>query len=343
MKKSMIFFCVSLISITVLAQNYNVNGDYKISGKVGIGTASPEALLDQVSSNSLIHQRLFWNANNTDAGEVDRAKISFGTKNVSGSTRTWGIYAYSYGLDQGFGGGIRFTSLVGATETEIMRIDNGKVGIGTTSPEALLDQVSSNSLVHQRLFWNASNTDAGEVDRAKISFGTKNVSGSTRTWGIYAYSYGLDQGFGGGIRFTSLVGAAETEIMRIDNGKVGIGTTAPDAPLTVAGRIHSQEVKVTVDAGADFVFDESYDLRTLEETEKFIVKNKHLPEIASEEEMLENGIRIGEMNIKLLQKIEELTLYTIDINKRVNQLETENQELKEKVKTMKTNKNDSKY
>lgn len=97
----------------------------------------------------------------------------------------------------------------------------------------------------------------------------------------------------------------------VNTGNVGIGTTNPDSKLTVAGNIHSREVKVTINAGADFVFEKEYNLPTLESIEKFVKQNKHLPEIASEKEMKENGLLLGEMNIKLLQKIEELTLYTI--------------------------------
>ncbi|MEO9804388.1 MAG: hypothetical protein ABJF04_14115 [Reichenbachiella sp.] len=101
------------------------------------------------------------------------------------------------------------------------------------------------------------------------------------------------------------------------NGKVGIGTNNPDSKLTVAGTIHSQEVKVTVDAGADFVFEEDYDLTSLEELDQYVKENKHLPEIAPAKEMESDGIHLAEMNIKLLQKIEELTLHMIDQNRRI--------------------------
>lgn len=92
---------------------------------------------------------------------------------------------------------------------------------------------------------------------------------------------------------------------------VGIGTANPTSKLTVAGNINSREVKVTVDAGADFVFAKDYDLPSLDSVDKFIKENKHLPEIASAAEMQKDGINLSEMNIKLLQKIEELTLYVI--------------------------------
>jgi len=121
----------------------------------------------------------------------------------------------------------------------------------------------------------------------------------------------------------------------INNGNLGIGTNTPDSgyKLTVKGKIWTREVKVTSTAGgADFVFENTYKLPTLEEVEQFITENKHLPEIASAKEMEENGIHLAEMNIKLLQKIEELTLYTIQQQKELEaqQKEIEAQHQKNK-------------
>ena len=108
-----------------------------------------------------------------------------------------------------------------------------------------------------------------------------------------------------------------------------------DDTLTVAGRIGAREVKITADAGADFVFEKEYNLPRLDYIEQYIIKNKHLPEIASEKEMINNGINIGDFQIQLLQKIEELTLYTINQEKeiteqklQVEKLEKESQQLR---------------
>jgi len=105
--------------------------------------------------------------------------------------------------------------------------------------------------------------------------------------------------------------------MRIKrNGLVGIGTENPDAKLTVKGDIHAEEVLVDLSVpGPDYVFEEDYDLRTLEETEAYIRANKHLPEVPSAIEMEANGIELGEMNMLLLKKVEELTLHTIEQQK----------------------------
>lgn len=116
----------------------------------------------------------------------------------------------------------------------------------------------------------------------------------------------------------------------LPNGNVGIGTTAPDAKLTVAGNIYAREVKVAVSAGADFVFEDSYRNLTLKETEQFIRINKHLPGILPADKMITDGLDLSEMNIKLLQKIEELTLHLIEQDKRLQKQEAEIESLKSK-------------
>lgn len=114
----------------------------------------------------------------------------------------------------------------------------------------------------------------------------------------------------------------------IDNGNnFGIGTKSPDSPLTVDGRIHAEEVLVDLNVPApDYVFEEDYDLRTLQETEQYIKANKHLPEVPSAAEMAENGVKLKEMNMLLLKKVEELTLHLIEQNKRIEELEKMNEE-----------------
>ncbi|BFP40638.1 hypothetical protein FGF1_14830 [Flavobacteriaceae bacterium GF1] len=105
------------------------------------------------------------------------------------------------------------------------------------------------------------------------------------------------------------------------DGKMGIGTTSPDAKLTVKGNIHAEEVKVDLNVPApDYVFKEGYDLKSLQEIQDYIKEHGHLPNIPSAQEMEEDGIELGRMNMKLLEKIEELTLYVIDLKKEINLL-----------------------
>lgn len=113
-----------------------------------------------------------------------------------------------------------------------------------------------------------------------------------------------------------------------ENGNVGIGITNPQNKLDVNGAIHSKEVKVDMTGWSDFVFKKEYKLPTLEEVQKHINEKGHLENIPNEAEVLKNGINLGEMNAKLLQKIEELTLYMIEQNQRIERIEKENNKLK---------------
>lgn len=130
------------------------------------------------------------------------------------------------------------------------------------------------------------------------------------------------------------------------NGNVGIGIHNPQYKLDVAGKssfsdnmkvdakIEAKEIKVTVTPTADFVFEESYDLPKLEEIEKHIKEKKHLPEIASAKVMEKEGLNIAEFQIKLLQKIEELTLYSIEQNKQLKSQSEEIKVLKEQMQKL---------
>jgi hypothetical protein len=109
-------------------------------------------------------------------------------------------------------------------------------------------------------------------------------------------------------------------------GNVGIGTINPTDKLTVAGKIGAREIKVTTNAGADFVFEPGYKLPALTELEQFVKANKHLPEIPTAQQMVKEGVNLGELNIKLLQKVEELTLHLIEKEKQLEKQTQTNQQ-----------------
>lgn len=116
------------------------------------------------------------------------------------------------------------------------------------------------------------------------------------------------------------------------NGKIVLGNN-PITPgtyrLYVEDGILAEKVKVELTTNwSDFVFEENYPLKPIDELESFIKLNKHLPEIPSAMEVEEDGIDLGEMDAKLLQKIEELTLYIIEQQKQIEALKTEVEELK---------------
>ncbi len=106
------------------------------------------------------------------------------------------------------------------------------------------------------------------------------------------------------------------------NGNIGIGTANPTHKLAVNGTIQSKEVRVE-SGWADYVFDETYRLRPLAEVEAYVKTNKHLPGIASAKEIEQNGLALGETQKKMMEKIEELTLYIIDLQKQISQLQKE--------------------
>lgn len=128
-----------------------------------------------------------------------------------------------------------------------------------------------------------------------------------------------------------IYGEFDSDLITI-NGKLGIDTTVIPAgyKLAVAGKIIATEVKVDAVPWSDFVFEDEYQLRPLASVKSFIEKNGHLPDIPSENEVAAEGIRLGEMDALLLQKIEELTLYMI-------QMKEENEALKKELESLKKN------
>jgi len=198
---------------------------------------------------------------------------------------------------------------------------SGNVGIGTSTPVELLDLGSSVS-VKQLIYGSGTGgnvgyymgfgVDLGQALNSLTAFigppagdgvngpASFSVASATTTWPYSAFT----------TRFTVL-----------STGNVLIGEASQKNSayiLDVNGSVRANAVTVNA-TGADFVFAPSYKLLTLPELNNFIQKNHHLPEIASAKDMQANGLNLGDNQIKLLQKVEELTLYLIDKDKQLNE------------------------
>ncbi len=167
----------------------------------------------------------------------------------------------------------------------------------------------------------STNNNGADVDLTiRTNGGSPIVDWNIRNWGgSYTFNRQMSNGAGG---------EQTRNLFRIDtNGNIIV----PQGNAIIDGKVSSEEVKVEVLDIPDYVFEPEYELRTLRETKKFISKNKHLPEIPSEKEILANGgIDLGEMNMKLLKKIEELTLYQIELMEKLEEQQKRIEKLENK-------------
>lgn len=228
---------------------------------------------------------------------------------------------------------------------------NGNIGVGTMSP---VTKFSIGDYFGSRLPYidgisntfgvtgitvgssNISNTSiGGGIDLTNntfsensyspvVSFSSRSSNGNYNN--TYAAVYGSLAGQGadanwvrGNLIFATSGGAGVSEKMRIDyTGNVGIGTTTPTEKLSVNGNIKARKLIVTQTGWSDYVFEEGYKLRSLRELQIFIKENKHLPEVPTATEVTAKGISLGDNQALLLKKIEELTLYLIEIKEELN-------------------------
>ncbi|WP_417799966.1 hypothetical protein [Tenacibaculum sp.] len=204
---------------------------------------------------------------------------------------------------------------------------NGDVGIGTTNPEAKL-QIK----------------DAGTSGVTTLQLNNRM---KFRGDGVFTWGNTADHGLLSWEASKTIVGAQSTKDLSLfangtekmiikTNGNVGVGTTTTGShKLAVEGSIGAREIKVEGSGWSDFVFEKEYELPTLKEVESHIKEKGHLKDIPSAKEVEKNGFYLGAMDAKLLQKIEELTLYTIQQEKKINNQKNKLDNQKENLKDYK--------
>jgi len=289
MRKIFFLSVLLIIGFTALAQTQVGGNDspiYYQDGKTGIGKSIPEYSLDIFGEVRLI--------------------------NYASSLATWDnlmmwvdgekSYIQSNGDEKGL-----YLKSNGGNKI----ILQGNVGIGTELPEKMLHvkgdvlfDLYANYGTEKGIFFRKGFSNTNKYNLGILLFDHNNGGVSPD---------GLTVAACDGVSF-STGSNSRNERMRINSeGNVGIGTILPKSKLDVAGTITATEIKVESTGGADFVFQDGYQLKSLEEVKQFVQKNKHLPDIPSAKQMEEEGVGLAEMNRLLLQKVEELTLYLIEV------------------------------
>ena len=289
MKKLILFMCAAFSASVGFSQNL-----LQPTGSVGIGTLNPESgfLLDVNGFGTI--------------GTQNNARIYLGTSEANAAF----IQSRNHITNQG----LKFYA-------STFSFNIGNVGIGTTDPGTRKVKIITS---------NATNDVAAEISNSRVL---------GNNYGLITTAIGVGADLNTGL-FTSATGGTSNLGLRVYNvqeasnsyaiysdspaqsylqGNVGIGTLTPKEKLSVNGKIRAQEIKVETTNWPDYVFSKSHQLPSLQETEKHIKEKGHLPGIPSAEEVKANGIDLGEMNAKQLQKIEELTLHLIEIKKQSDQ------------------------
>ena len=313
-----------------------------VNGQVGIGTTTPTEMLD-------VRGSIVIKAENSAFGIDDALNARLGFVKKSG---------YSPVIASSNGNPIIFsqsnqpnitTNISTATFTDRMIIaGNGNVGIGTSTPRGKFD-VDGAGDVYLSDDLQAGTSQSifipGQVFLSPYNGG--NVS--------YFQAKRLDNSGTTSFRFRTFNNGTMTETLHMEgNGNVGIGTITPEARLHVSsgnaimdnnvivkgvlaigttitsytnnyslavnGKIGAKDIQIESKSWPDYVFASNYKLPSLSEVEQYILKNKHLQDMPSAEEVSKNGYSVSEVETAMLKKIEELTLYIIELQKQVDSL-----------------------
>ena len=253
------------------------------------------------------------------------------TNAATGANPENGLLMYVHG-HQGFLRHLEDELLtIGVREHDIMNFTPaGNVGIGTDQPAQMLHVVDGNILISRTSNMNSpvvGNRAPGSRNGSLLFGDVIDANTQYGNWGIEYVNDPNDPGQGQGLNFWQPCGAnqltANYRLFLADNGNIGIKTNNPQAELAVNGTVLAKAVRVNISATywPDYVFGNDYKMMTISELESYVNENKHLPGIPSASEVEKEGsVDLGEMNTLLLQKVEELTRYIIDLQKQIDEL-----------------------
>ncbi len=301
MKKYYLLHAVLFVSCYCFGQT----NTFPTIGNVGIGVQSPIWPLTvngTITSGGNGDQRIHLRPDAGYSGYVYWAESGVAERGILGFSAGSGDLVYRSG------------SYDFSTGSERLRITyNGNLGIGTSTPKALLDVGGMIQISGQNLATPPSDLSYGLFPYGGVGLG------------IFSGATDASQGIG----IWTNPNGVKTEVIRVlSGGNIGIGTLTPSEKLAVNGKIRAKEIKVENSNWPDFVFAGTYALPTLEETKRHIKEKGHLPGIPSAKEVKSNGVDLGDLNAKLLQKIEELTLYLIEMNNTIKTQQIEIEKLK---------------
>ncbi len=310
------------INVSIAVENPVVNnnsmqvmGNAYINSRVGIGTTTPTKKLEIVEG---VGGRFSFSAVNCTSGyEIAQTIDDAGYKLNIGTT-------------------VRDYRIAIAGSDKFMITAGGIVGIGTTTPLAS-SKLDVNGEIRSNL-----NSSTSNIRMVSGGYGCMLRNDALNTY-LLLTNNGDANGGWNNLRPLYVNNASGDVYLAnekfkiahstgnvIASGKMGIGlidaasklaVSPADELLTVNGTIHAKEVKVDLTGSlADYVFDPTYTLMPLHQVEQFVKTNNHLPEIPSAAEISKNGMNMGEMQNKLLQKVEELTLYVIEQQKQIEEL-----------------------